>query len=522
MTTARANGIEIAYETFGTPEGRPLLLIMGLAAQMILWDDDFCAALASRGHRVIRFDNRDVGLSTKCDWAGMPDAAAAMQAAFLGQRVDAPYTLWDMAADAVGLLDALGIAAAHVVGASMGGMIAQAMAIAHPARVLSLTSIMSSTGDRSLPPARPEAAAVLLLPVVAGRAANVERAVHVFRTIGSPGFPFDEPRVRELAARSYDRCFHPAGAARQLVAILASGSRKEALGAVAVPTLVIHGRDDPLIPVEAGLATARAVRGAELLVIDGMGHDLPRAVWPSIVDRISAPAARAGRAGPMRSRTLELDGRARGDDGGGARPGAGGGARPGRACPATVRRGPDGRQGGGPLPLRAAGARRARPALARAPPRSRGAGALDARALLRRCLTRRARGRRGARRPGARAARAHAVGKSGVHGGRPLADRPPRAAVVVRPDGAADHGPDAARPGRPGPSRRTRGVAPARGPAPRLVLRALRGRRPRPAARRARALRRKRRAVARRACARGGQPVTGGGGAPARCQKGGG
>src|SRR5213592_4611687 len=280
MPTAPANGIEIAYETFGPPDGRPLLLIMGLAAQMILWDDDLCAALASRGHRVIRFDNRDVGLSTKCDWAGMPDAAAAMQAALLGQRVDAPYTLRDMAADAVGLLDALGIAAVHVVGASLGGMIAQAMAIAHPTRVLSLTSIMSSTGDRSL------------LPAPTDRAGNIERAVHVFRTIGSPGFPFDEARVRELAARSFDRCFHPAGAARQLVAILASGSRKEALAAVAVPTLVIHGRDDPLIAVEAGLATARAVRGAELLVVDGMGHDLPRAVWPSIVDRISALTAR--------------------------------------------------------------------------------------------------------------------------------------------------------------------------------------------------------------------------------------
>ena len=293
MPTARANGVEIAYEIFGVPEGRPLLLIMGLAAQMILWDDDLCAALASRGHRVIRFDNRDVGLSTKCVAAGMPDVAAAMQAALLGQRLDAPYTLWDMAADAVGLLDALGIAAVHVVGASLGGMIAQAMAIAHPTRVLSLTSIMSSTGDRSLPPARPEAAAVLLLPAPTDRAGNIARAVHVFRTIGSPGFPFDEARVRELAARSFDRCFHPAGAARQLVAILASGSRKEALAAVAVPTLVIHGRDDPLIPVEAGLATARAVRGAELLVVDGMGHDLPRAVWPSIVDRISALTARA-------------------------------------------------------------------------------------------------------------------------------------------------------------------------------------------------------------------------------------
>jgi len=293
MPIARTDGIEIAYETFGPPDGRPLLLIMGLAAQMILWDDEFCAALGARGHRVIRFDNRDAGLSTKLDAAGMPDAAAAMQAVLLGERIAAPYLLRDLAADGAGLLDALGIPAAHVVGASMGGMIAQTMAITYPARVLSLTSIMSTTGERSLPPARPEAAAVLLLPAPADRAGNVERAVHIFRTIGSPGFPFDEARVRDLAGRSYDRCFSPAGAARQLVAILASGSRREALAAVTIPTLVIHGRDDPLIPLEAGLDTARAVAGAELLVIDGMGHDLPRAAWPEIVERIGALTARA-------------------------------------------------------------------------------------------------------------------------------------------------------------------------------------------------------------------------------------
>jgi len=293
MPIARTNGIEIAYETFGPPDGRPLLLIMGLAAQMILWDDEFCAALAARGHRVIRFDNRDVGLSTKLDAAGMPDAAAAMQAVLLGERIAAPYLLRDLAADGAGLLDALGIPAAHVVGASMGGMIAQTMAITYPARVLSLTSIMSTTGERSLPPARPEAVAVLFLPAPADRAGNVERAVHIFRTIGSPGFPFDEARVRDLAGRSYDRCFSPAGAARQLVAILASGSRREALAAVTIPTLVIHGRDDPLIPLEAGLDTARAVPGAELLVIDGMGHDLPRGAWPEIVERIGALTARA-------------------------------------------------------------------------------------------------------------------------------------------------------------------------------------------------------------------------------------
>ncbi len=293
MPTARANGISLEYDTFGPPDGHPLLLVMGLAAQMLLWPDEFCAALAARGHRVIRFDNRDVGLSTKLDGAGMPDAAAAMQAALLGERIEAPYLLSDMAADAVGLLDALGIAAAHVVGASMGGMIVQTMAITHPARVRSLTSIMSTTGDRELPPARPEAAAILFLPAPADRAGNVERAVHIFRTIGSPGFPFDEAQVRELAARCYDRSFNPAGAARQLVAIMASGGRGKALAGVRVPTLVIHGREDPLIPLEAGLATARAVPGAELLVIDGMGHDLPRAAWPQIVERISALTARA-------------------------------------------------------------------------------------------------------------------------------------------------------------------------------------------------------------------------------------
>ena len=191
---------------------------MGLAAQMILWDDDFCAALASRGHRVIRFDNRDVGLSTKCDWAGMPDAAAAMQAALLGERVDAPYTLPDMAADAVGLLDALGIAAAHVVGASMGGMIAQTIAIEHPQRVLSLTSIMSTTGNPQVPPAQPQAMTVLLTPSPSERAAFIDHMANSFRVIGSPGFEFDEVSFRDRIGRAFDRSYDPGGVARQLVA----------------------------------------------------------------------------------------------------------------------------------------------------------------------------------------------------------------------------------------------------------------------------------------------------------------
>ena len=291
MPNVRGNGIDIEYEEFGDRRGRPLLLIMGLGAQMILWREDFCEQLAARGHRVIRFDNRDVGKSSMLDHFGVPDVVAAMTAALTGQPVAAPYLLHDMAADAAALLQTLRIDAAHIVGASMGGMIAQALAIDHPARVRTLTSIMSTTGDRTLPPARPEALGVLLMPPPANRQQSIERAVSVFRTIGSPGFPFDEAEVRDLAGRSYDRGFNPAGLARQLVAIIASGSRKDTLQSVRVPTLVIHGKDDPLVPVEAGYATSAAVPGAQLLIIEGMGHDLPRPVWPRVIDAISALTA---------------------------------------------------------------------------------------------------------------------------------------------------------------------------------------------------------------------------------------
>jgi len=294
MPRARANGIEIEYDTFGKPTDPALLLIMGLGAQMILWDEEFCEQVAARGYHVIRFDNRDIGLSTKFDQGGMPNIMAAMSAAMMRKPVeDAPYTLRDMAADAAGLLDALHIDTAHVVGASMGGMIAQTMAINHPTRVRSLTSIMSTTGNPDLPPAKPEAAAVLITPVPEGREANIERGVSVFRAIGSPGFAFDEEGVRRRAARAYDRCFHPAGVARQLVAIIASGSRKGALGAINIPTLVIHGADDPLVPLAGGLDTAESIPGAEIVIIEGMGHDLPRAAWPRIIDAISNLTARA-------------------------------------------------------------------------------------------------------------------------------------------------------------------------------------------------------------------------------------
>jgi pimeloyl-ACP methyl ester carboxylesterase len=293
MPSALSNGIRIEYETFGAPSADPLVLIMGLGAQMLLWDEELCEQLAARGHFVIRFDNRDVGLSTKFDHAGTPDLMALVAALQSRRPVAAPYTLDDMADDAAGLLDALGLAAAHLVGASMGGMIAQTVAFRHPGRVRTLTSIMSTTGDPSLPPARPEAMGMLMVTPPAERAAAIEHAVRVWRTIGSPGFPFDEPRIRDRAGRQFDRCFHPAGTARQLAAVLAHGSRRARLRDVRAPTLVIHGSEDPLVPVEGGKDTAAAIPGAELLIIEGMGHDLPRGAWGRIVDAIVSHAATA-------------------------------------------------------------------------------------------------------------------------------------------------------------------------------------------------------------------------------------
>lgn len=291
MPRVEANGIRIEYEEFGSARSPAMLLIMGLGAQMILWRDDFCWMLVDRGFRVIRFDNRDIGRSSWLDHLGVPNVMAALAAAANGQSFAAPYSLSDMAADAAGLLDELGIERAHVVGASMGGMIAQTLAIEHPEKVASLTSIMSTTGEPGLPPPQPEAMNVLLAPQPNTREEAIERGVYVFRTIGSPKY-FDEQEVRELAGKAFDRGFNPAGVMRQLVAILASGSRKEALSQVRVPTLVIHGRIDPLVPFAAGEATARAVPGAELLAFDDMGHDMPRPLWPALVDAIARTAQR--------------------------------------------------------------------------------------------------------------------------------------------------------------------------------------------------------------------------------------
>jgi pimeloyl-ACP methyl ester carboxylesterase len=263
---------------------------MGLGAQLTMWPDRFCELLAQRGFHVIRYDNRDVGLSTKFDDAPVPDVLAAMS----GDSSSAAYTLNDMADDAAGLLDALGVRAAHVAGASMGGMIAQEIAIRHPERVLSLCSIMSTTGDRTVGQPAPEVMSALLRPPPATREEAAERRVEGHRAWGSRGFPVDEEELRRDARAAYDRCWSPMGTARQLVAILASGDRTEALGGVRVPTLVIHGTDDRLVGPDGGEATAKAVAGADLLLVEGMGHDLPEGAWPQLVEAI-AGNARAGR-----------------------------------------------------------------------------------------------------------------------------------------------------------------------------------------------------------------------------------
>ncbi len=285
-----ANGIELCYDTFGDRAAPPLLLIMGLAAQMIAWDEEFCEQLAARGYFVIRFDNRDIGLSTRFPQHGTPDLLALLGQALMGRSVAAPYTLRDMAADAIGLLDALGIARAHVVGASMGGAIGQEMAIHHGERLLSLTSIMSSTGDPSLPQASPEAMAVLLSPPPTDRDSYFASYKRTWAVLRGPGFPLDEAKDLERAARAWDRGLNSPGVARQMAAILASGNRTSALGSVCVPTLVIHGDADPLVRHEGGVATAKAIPGARLLTINGMGHALPISMWPQLIDAIAAHA----------------------------------------------------------------------------------------------------------------------------------------------------------------------------------------------------------------------------------------
>jgi pimeloyl-ACP methyl ester carboxylesterase len=281
--------VDIAYERFGEPELPPVLLVMGLGTQMLGWPDGLCEALAARGMHVIRFDNRDSGLSSHMTDAPSPDVRAALR----GNTSSASYRLSDMAADTVALLDPLGLDSAHLVGASMGGMIAQTAAIEHPRRVRSLTSIMSSTGDPSVGQATQRGLAALLSPPASTRAEAIERTLSIVRVIGSPAFDLDEADLRWRTGVAYDRADDPVGVARQLVAIAASGDRTAALRYVSVPTLVVHGADDPLVDVSGGRATARAIPGAELVVFDGMGHHLPRELWGEIARRIGELVRRA-------------------------------------------------------------------------------------------------------------------------------------------------------------------------------------------------------------------------------------
>lgn len=293
MSQARANGIEIEYQTRGDPADRPLVLVRGLGTQLIHWDERFLDRLVDEGHFVVLFDNRDVGLSTHFPGAGVPDLGDIMSARAAGTVPVVAYTLDEMAADVVGLMDALMIERAHVAGMSMGGMIVQQVAILFPDRLRSMTSIMSTTGEPGLPGPTPEAAQALSTPPPLDRADYIEYSTRTQRAFSGRGFPFDETSWRVLAGRVFDRAFDPAGIARQMAAIVASGSRREALAGVTVPTLVLHGSDDPLVPPAAGEATARAIPGARWHAIEGMGHDLPEGAWPEIVARIAEHTASA-------------------------------------------------------------------------------------------------------------------------------------------------------------------------------------------------------------------------------------
>lgn len=288
MAQVRANGIDIEYESFGKESDPAVLLIMGFGGQLTLWQTSFCEQLAAKGFRVIRFDNRDVGKSTHFIEAGVPDIAALMGALATGAPVTAPYTLDDMAADAAGLLNALGIKQAHIVGASMGGMIAQLVAINHPDKTKSLTSVMSTTGNRTLPPGKPEAMAALMTPPASpGREDRIAASINTWKVLGSPGFPATEAELRKNAERDADRvAYEPTGVARQMAAIVAAQPRNEKLKGVKAPTLVLHGADDPIIPSPAGEDTAASVPGAQLTIVPGMAHDFTELLTPVYLKHI--------------------------------------------------------------------------------------------------------------------------------------------------------------------------------------------------------------------------------------------
>jgi pimeloyl-ACP methyl ester carboxylesterase len=287
VTRAKANGIEIEYETLGNKADPALLLVMGLGAQLTIWPDAFCEGLAKQGFFVIRYDNRDTGLSTDFGAWGMPNLADAFQKLMIGRKVEAPYLVKDMAADAIGLLDALGIAKAHMVGASMGGMIVQTVAALWPQRTLSMVSIMSSSGRPGLPVGKPEALAMLTAqPEGPAREQRIRHGMKLRTVIGSPVYPMPDAELRAFVEKNVDRRWYPEGGARQYLAVLASGDRVELLKTVKVPTLVLHGEDDPLLPVDCGRDVARLVPGAEIQTYPGWGHDIPAGMIPTLVKRI--------------------------------------------------------------------------------------------------------------------------------------------------------------------------------------------------------------------------------------------
>jgi proline iminopeptidase len=294
VPSVAANGLTLEYESLGEAANPAIVLVMGLGVQMILWPDDFCAMLVERGFRVVRFDNRDAGLSTKLDPLGVPRIGLEAVKYALHLPLKAPYLIEDMVRDTLGLLDALGLARAHVVGASMGGMIAQNLAAAAPERVASLTSIMSTTGRRSLPqPTWRARRAILRKPPRTGDFDGAVRfLMETLRTIASRSIPVDEAWLHEVCERHVRRGFHPAGTARQLVAVAASGDRTRVVSAIKVPTLVLHGDEDPLLPMAHGLETARVMRDAggrvQFALLEGMGHDLPTPLRPRIADAIAA------------------------------------------------------------------------------------------------------------------------------------------------------------------------------------------------------------------------------------------
>ncbi len=292
MPQIAANQLCFEYESLGDASSPVVLLIMGLGAQLCRWPLPFCQALVDRGFRVIRFDNRDCGLSSKLDATGVPDIAAALRK---GRPLTPPYTLDDMADDSAALLDALAVCRAHVVGASMGGAIAQILAARYPTRVLSLTCLMTTSGHPDLPPPTPQAAHALFrpLPPTRDRERLIEDAVERQLAVASPRFPSCPQRLRDAFSEEHERSFHPRGVARHLAAFLASGDRRALLQTIRVPTLVLHGADDPLIPVACGRDVAAHVPDAEIRVIEGMGHDLPVALSEPLADAIAALARRA-------------------------------------------------------------------------------------------------------------------------------------------------------------------------------------------------------------------------------------